>query len=166
MSGRDPFPSPKFENGFTLSGFRPPQRKAYNKPTHIAQTEEPWSRLYDTATLASSRRSVLHHESQAPNDSLDFHLKSVYDHHKDFFWPKNQILCQKETVSEDKRWLFEMLCWQQHYRNPVQPFLISHITLQETGKLKAGDAGEGTRERHQSVDQSTEVLHLQHQVKH
>ncbi|XP_044068265.1 protein C1orf194 homolog isoform X2 [Siniperca chuatsi] len=103
MSSRDPFPSTKFENGFTLSGIRPPQRKTCDKPTHIAQTEQPWSRLHDTATLASTRRSVMHYERQAPNDSLDFQLKSVYDHHKDFFWRKNQILYQKETVSEDQR---------------------------------------------------------------
>ncbi|XP_068454352.1 cilia- and flagella-associated protein 276 [Clinocottus analis] len=100
MSGRDPFPSPKFENGFTLSGFRPQQRTTFDKPAHIAQTEEPWSRLHDAATLASTRRSVVHYEPQAPKDSLDFQLKSVYDHHKDFFWFRNQMLYQKETVSE------------------------------------------------------------------
>ncbi|KAL7398736.1 hypothetical protein ABVT39_014389 [Epinephelus coioides] len=103
MSSRDPFPSKKFENDFSLSGFRLQQRKTYDKPTHLAQTEEPWSRLHDTATLSSSRRSVMHYEHQAPNDSLDFHLKSVYDHHKDFFLGKNQILYQKETVTEDHR---------------------------------------------------------------
>ncbi|XP_026189200.1 cilia- and flagella-associated protein 276 [Mastacembelus armatus] len=103
MSSRDPFPSPKLENGFTLSGFRPQQRKPYDKPTHMAQMEEPWSRLHDAATLASTRRSVMHNEHQAPNDSLDLQLKSVYDHHKDFFWSKNQILYQKETVSEDQK---------------------------------------------------------------
>ncbi|XP_076596100.1 cilia- and flagella-associated protein 276 isoform X1 [Chaetodon auriga] len=103
MSGRDPFPSPKLENGFTLSGFRTQQRKTFNKPTHIAQMEEPWSRLHDSATLASTRRSVTHHEHQAPNDSLDLQLMSVYDHHKDFFWRKNQILYQKETISEEQR---------------------------------------------------------------
>ncbi|XP_030278078.1 cilia- and flagella-associated protein 276 isoform X2 [Sparus aurata] len=103
MSSRDPFPSPKPENGFTLSGFRPQQRKPYDKPTHIAQTEEPWSHLHDMATLASTRRSVMHYEHQAPKDSLDFQLKSVYDHHKDIFWTKNQISYQKETVSEDQR---------------------------------------------------------------
>ncbi|TMS01236.1 Uncharacterized protein E3U43_015783 [Larimichthys crocea] len=102
MSSRDPFPSPKLENGFTLSGFRPQQRKTFNTPTHLAQTEEPWSRLHDRATLASARRSVMHDQHQAPSDSLDFQLKSVYDHHKDFFWRKNQILYQKETVSEDQ----------------------------------------------------------------
>ncbi|XP_029291270.1 cilia- and flagella-associated protein 276 [Cottoperca gobio] len=78
------------------------QRKAYDRPTHLAQTEEPWSRLHETATLASSRRTVMH-ERQAPNNSLDFHLKSVYDHHKDIFWGKNQTLYQKDTVSEDQR---------------------------------------------------------------
>uniref|UniRef100_UPI0037E7C557 cilia- and flagella-associated protein 276 n=1 Tax=Semicossyphus pulcher TaxID=241346 RepID=UPI0037E7C557 len=103
MSSRDPFASPKCENDLTLSGFRPQQMRTYNKPTHIAQTEEPWSRLHDTATSASSLRSVMHSERQGPNDSLDFQLKAVYDHHKDFFWTKNQILYQKETVSEDQR---------------------------------------------------------------
>ncbi|XP_023283466.1 uncharacterized protein C1orf194 homolog [Seriola lalandi dorsalis] len=103
MSGREPFASPRFENGFTLSGFRPQQRKTYNKPTHIAQTEEPWSHLHDAATLASIRRSVMHYEHQAPNDSLDFHLKSVHDQSKDFLRSKSQILYQKETVSEDHR---------------------------------------------------------------
>ncbi|XP_051280252.1 cilia- and flagella-associated protein 276 isoform X2 [Dicentrarchus labrax] len=103
MSGRDPFPFPKLENGFTLSGFRPQQQRRYDTPTHIAQTEEPWSRLHDTATLASTRRSVMHYERQSPNDSLDFQLKSVYDHHKDFFWTKNEVLYQKETLSEDQR---------------------------------------------------------------
>ncbi|XP_074500612.1 cilia- and flagella-associated protein 276 [Sebastes fasciatus] len=103
MSGRDPFPPTKFENCFTLGGFRPQQRKTYDKPTHMSQMDEPWSRLHDAATLASFRQSVIHYEHQAPNDSLDFQLKSVYDHHKDFFWRKNQILYQKETVSEDPR---------------------------------------------------------------
>nr|XP_020471577.1 uncharacterized protein C1orf194 homolog isoform X2 [Monopterus albus] len=78
-------------------------RKTYDKPTHIAQMEEPWSRLHDAATLASTWRSVWCRKHQAPSDSLDFQLKSVYDHHKDFFWSKNQILYQKETVCEDHR---------------------------------------------------------------
>ncbi|XP_019944575.2 cilia- and flagella-associated protein 276 [Paralichthys olivaceus] len=102
MSSRDPFSSPKFENEFSLSGFRPQLRQTCKKPTHIAQTEEPWSRLYDRATLASTRRSVMYDELQAPCDSLDLHLNSVYDHNKDFY-KKNQTLYQRETVSEDLR---------------------------------------------------------------
>ncbi|KAM9785584.1 cilia- and flagella-associated protein 276 [Neosynchiropus ocellatus] len=98
MSKRDPFCSPKTENDFTLSGFRPQQMKPYDKPTHLAQDEEPWSRLHRCGTFSSGQRGV-----QAPLDSLDFHLASVYDHHKDFFWRKNQVLCQRETTSEERR---------------------------------------------------------------
>uniref|UniRef100_A0A3Q0R0H7 Uncharacterized protein n=1 Tax=Amphilophus citrinellus TaxID=61819 RepID=A0A3Q0R0H7_AMPCI len=100
MSNRDPFPHPRVENDLTLSGFRPQQKKTYNKPTHIAQTEEPWSRLHDTATLASTQRTVTHCK-QTPNDSLELQLNAIYDHHKNCFWSKNHILYQKETVSED-----------------------------------------------------------------
>ncbi|KAM9855220.1 cilia- and flagella-associated protein 276 [Aulostomus maculatus] len=100
MSNRDPYPYPKLENDLTLSGFRPKQTK-YNKPTHIAQTEEPWTRLYGAATVASTRHSVLHQEREAPCDSLDIHLRSAYDQHKDFSWNKNQVLYQKEPTSEN-----------------------------------------------------------------
>uniref|UniRef100_A0A3B4H8M2 Uncharacterized protein n=1 Tax=Pundamilia nyererei TaxID=303518 RepID=A0A3B4H8M2_9CICH len=105
MSNRDPFPSPRVENDLTLCGYRPQQKKTYNKPTHIAQTEEPWSRLHDTATVSSTQRSILNctQVQYTPNDSLDLQLNAVYDHHKNCFWSKNQILYQKETVSEDHR---------------------------------------------------------------
>lgn len=164
--------------------------------------EEPWSRLHDAATLASAQRSVMHckHQvifreqiwklldqkvyhgkctlfswPQVSNDSLDFQLKSVYDHHKDFFWSKNQILYQKETVSEENRWVFvtlrswtantASLCQQWHFRYLIHLWWFTGVFFvlkQETGNLKAGKAGKGTRERDQSVGWPTEVLHLQH----
>ena len=34
--------------------------------------------------MASARREVFHHDRTAPNDYLDFELKSVYDHHNQF----------------------------------------------------------------------------------
>ncbi|CAN9516173.1 unnamed protein product [Ophioblennius macclurei] len=108
MSGRDPFPSPKLENGFSLSGFRREQTRPFDKPTHLAQMEEPWSRLHDAATLASSRRQSAapcepdqRRRRQVPADSLDFQLGSVYDHHKDFFWSKSQMLYQRDTVDRN-----------------------------------------------------------------
>uniref|UniRef100_A0A665U150 Uncharacterized protein n=1 Tax=Echeneis naucrates TaxID=173247 RepID=A0A665U150_ECHNA len=103
MSGRVALSSPRPENSVTLSRFRPQQSKKYNKPTHIAQKEEPWSRLHVTATVASTCRSIMYNENQTPNDSLDFHLRSVHDQSKDFLRSKNQILYQKETVSDDHR---------------------------------------------------------------
>ncbi|XP_071776033.2 protein CFAP276 [Centroberyx gerrardi] len=102
MSKRDPFPFPKLENYYSFTGFKQQQKEPYDNPTHIAQTEEPWSRLHDTATMSSTRRSVMHYDQEAPNDSLDFHLKSIYDHHKEFLRSKNQTLYQRETVSEDQ----------------------------------------------------------------
>ncbi|XP_072304687.1 cilia- and flagella-associated protein 276 [Eucyclogobius newberryi] len=100
MNGRDPYPPKKLENDFTLSGYKAPQKITYNKPSHMAQTEEPWSRLHDSATHSSFRRTVFC-DTQAPRDSLDFQLKTVYDHHKDFFCSKNQILCQRDSVCEE-----------------------------------------------------------------
>lgn len=38
------------------------QKETYDKPPHIAQNEEPWRRLYDRATFASIRRSVMYQE--------------------------------------------------------------------------------------------------------
>uniref|UniRef100_A0A667ZU11 Uncharacterized protein n=1 Tax=Myripristis murdjan TaxID=586833 RepID=A0A667ZU11_9TELE len=67
------------------------QRGPYDKPTHLVQSEEPWSRLHDRAT-------------SAPRDSLDFCLKSVYNHHEEFLQTKSQTLYQRETVSAGHRW--------------------------------------------------------------
>ncbi|KAM9752016.1 cilia- and flagella-associated protein 276 [Menidia menidia] len=103
MSRRDPYPPAKFENDFTLSGIRQQQRKTCPKPSHIAQTEDPWRHLHHTPTVASTRRSAEHREHQAPNRSLDLALSAIYDHHKDVFCSKSQIMCQQNTVSEDQR---------------------------------------------------------------
>ncbi|XP_076015397.1 cilia- and flagella-associated protein 276 [Genypterus blacodes] len=98
MSKRDPYGSPKLENDFTLSGFKPEPKKQFDKPTYIAHTEEPWSHLHNAATLSSTQRTV--HEQQVQKDSLDLHLKAVYDHHTDLLRGKNQIVYQKETFEE------------------------------------------------------------------
>ncbi|CAL8251655.1 unnamed protein product [Arctogadus glacialis] len=102
-SSRDPFPFPQPENDNTFTGTKPLQREISDKPTHLAQYEEPWSRLYVTATSSSSSRTVTHHGRKVPHDSLDFHLKSLYDHHEDFLRTRNQTLYQPETVSGDIR---------------------------------------------------------------
>ncbi|XP_015750288.1 PREDICTED: uncharacterized protein C1orf194 homolog, partial [Acropora digitifera] len=57
-----------------------------------------WDRLNKTPTLASSRREIFHHDPQAPNDSLDFVIKSTYDHHKEFLSSRAQTLVQHETA--------------------------------------------------------------------
>ncbi|RXN23180.1 putative protein C1orf194-like [Labeo rohita] len=98
---RDPFPFPRYENDYTLTGSKEIQKLPYDKPTHLAQDDEPWRRLHNTTTQASSRRNVFHCDTTAPKDSLDIHLKSTYDHHLGLFQNKYQIVTQKETVALD-----------------------------------------------------------------
>ena len=70
-------------------------------PTKDAQGSEPWNRLYNTCTLSSSRHEVYNFDPKAPNDSLDFLLKTKYDHHNDLFNEQANTRVQKETVEED-----------------------------------------------------------------
>lgn len=35
----------------------------YDKATHLAQDDEPWRRLHNTTTQASSRRNVFHYDT-------------------------------------------------------------------------------------------------------
>lgn len=71
-----------------------------DKPVHLAQKEDPWNRLNVTCTLASSRREIYHMDPKAPRDSLDFILKSKYDHHDEFLRAKNETLTQPETAGD------------------------------------------------------------------
>jgi len=96
---RDPYPFPRLENDLSFAGAATRQVPPQNRhDTCAAQDEKPWSRLYQTQTLASSRREVFHFDPQAPNDSLDFTIKSVYDHHNEFLRSKANTFVQHETV--------------------------------------------------------------------
>ncbi|XP_017577891.1 protein C1orf194 homolog [Pygocentrus nattereri] len=97
---RDPFPFPRHENDQTFTGKQVCQKPPFKNPTHLAQNAQPWSRLNDTATETSLRRSVLHRDEETPRDSLDFHLRSVYDNHLDFLRDKSQTLQQRETLMD------------------------------------------------------------------
>lgn len=77
------------------------QKYPYGEPTHMAQRQDPWNRLNKKCTLASSRREIYHNDPQAPNDSLDFVLKSQYNHHEEFLDAKNETLFQPETYTEE-----------------------------------------------------------------
>ncbi|XP_063064549.1 cilia- and flagella-associated protein 276 [Engraulis encrasicolus] len=97
----NPYAYPRYENDMSFMGLKETQKLPYDTPTHLAQNEKPWARLYDSATLSSVRRKVHHHDQEASRDSLDFHLKSTYDHHQDFLCHRNETLFQKETYSDD-----------------------------------------------------------------
>ena len=38
------------------------QMQTNREPTHLAQKKDPWNRLNSTATLASARREIYHHD--------------------------------------------------------------------------------------------------------
>lgn len=78
------------------------QKDGYSLPTHLAQQEDPWNRLNSKHTLTSSRHEVFHFDPQAPRDSLDFIVKSKYDHHEQIFKNRNEVVFQKETCDADQ----------------------------------------------------------------
>jgi len=78
--------------------------KKFQKKIFIS-FQEPWNRLFKTPTLASGRREIFHHDSDAPVDCLDFELKSLYDHHNQFLKTQKQVL-QQRRVFQIKYLLF------------------------------------------------------------
>ena len=74
--------------------------KPYSDPSHLAQKADPWYRLSNTCTLASVRKEAAYEDPEAPQDSLDFVLKTEYNHHKEFLKDKNETVLQKETLGK------------------------------------------------------------------
>ncbi|TGZ66870.1 hypothetical protein CRM22_005098 [Opisthorchis felineus] len=59
----------------------------------------PWyERAHDTKTLASTRRYVDYIDPEAPRDTLDFRLNSVYDQHGDYNKNLQESVLQKESL--------------------------------------------------------------------
>jgi len=100
-SVRDPFPNPRLQNDDDFLGQSKATHHTYKDSTEGDQGKEPWSRLFNTPTLASYRRQIQHYDSQAPRDSLDFVIKANYNHHTEFMRGVNETLKQKETFTDD-----------------------------------------------------------------
>jgi len=134
MSTRNPYPFPRLQNDDNFVGSRSTQKQPYTLPAHMAQKEDPWNRLNGTCTLTSSRREVYHLDPQAPRDSLDFVLKSEYDHHKEFLKAKNETLCQPETIGQDHgRVLKNRIVEVPPPQNPLNhPVRISESTKKDS----------------------------------
>ncbi|XP_019401844.1 PREDICTED: uncharacterized protein C1orf194 homolog [Crocodylus porosus] len=77
------------------------QRGSLAELAPLAQEQDPWNRLHATPTLSSVRREVWYLEPGVPQDSLDFNLSSLYDHHKELLRNKNQVVIHKETLFDD-----------------------------------------------------------------
>ncbi|OCT91931.1 uncharacterized protein C1orf194 homolog [Xenopus laevis] len=99
---RDPYSFPRYENDDTFQG-KHMQRTTGRKSNNLPQKEDPWYRLNSTATLSSDRRAVYYYDPESPSDSLDFTLKSLYDHHNGLLKDHNETLYQRETLTENHR---------------------------------------------------------------
>ncbi|XP_040327134.1 cilia- and flagella-associated protein 276 isoform X1 [Herpailurus yagouaroundi] len=72
----------------------------YKNPNHLAQQQEPWSRLNSTPTITSMRREVYFFDPEIPKDDLDFRLAALYNHHTGTFKNKNETLLHQETTQD------------------------------------------------------------------
>ncbi|XP_062522861.1 protein CFAP276-like [Corticium candelabrum] len=96
---RNPYPFPRHQNDsdFTNAGKETDGCELHGKLS-LSPGNNPWKRLNETATLTSYRRDAHHFDPLAPHDSLDFVLKTRYDHHNEFLHSKAETLIQPETV--------------------------------------------------------------------
>lgn len=107
VNHRDPLSYPRLENDETFSGQKAQQKLPFRSDqTDFNQGNEPWNRLYSTATLSSGRHEIYHNDPKSPSDSLDFLLKSQYNQHDETFAGKARTRVQLETVSDDHGSLF------------------------------------------------------------
>ncbi|KAM4701802.1 cilia- and flagella-associated protein 276 [Discoglossus pictus] len=98
---RNPYPYPCYENENTFRGREMQRMASYRKPPHLAQQDDPWCRLNTTPTLSSARKEVYYNDPEAPSDSLDFSIKSLYNNYESFLSDRNETLFQRETFTED-----------------------------------------------------------------
>uniref|UniRef100_A0A3Q2GIP8 Uncharacterized protein n=1 Tax=Cyprinodon variegatus TaxID=28743 RepID=A0A3Q2GIP8_CYPVA len=97
------------------------QKKTFRKPNHVTQREEPWRCLYITATQAIVFSFF---NLKIPKDQLSL----VYDHHKNFFWSKNQMLWEFYGIPEN-----EIRVWVDPKRGSIHNLLISpHLAASDS----------------------------------
>ncbi|XP_017711430.1 PREDICTED: uncharacterized protein C1orf194 homolog isoform X4 [Rhinopithecus bieti] len=98
---RDPFQQPTLDNDDSYLGeLRASKKLPYKNPTHLAQQQEPWSRLNSTPTITSMRRDAYYFDPEIPKDDLDFRLAALYNHHTGTFKNKSEILLNQKTTQD------------------------------------------------------------------
>ncbi|BFZ10556.1 hypothetical protein BsWGS_13595 [Bradybaena similaris] len=78
-------------------GPQAPQIICYPVPIHLAQHQPPWKKLSGHYTINAARQNAFHFDPSAPKDDLDFVIKSSYDHGRDLFKDKREVLRQAEV---------------------------------------------------------------------
>eukprot|EP00794_Sanderia_malayensis_P006007 gene6007-6705_t len=137
---RDPYPYPKYETDNEFVGSRDTEVIKHAKKmtktgnANNISAQDPWTRLYGTQTLTSSRRTVFSHDPQAPRDNLDFVVKSKYNHHQEFLKSKAQTLFQPETLG------FEHGRTLKNRPGPQAPDIdLANLPLRKSADVKKGN---------------------------
>ncbi|CAF1468372.1 unnamed protein product [Rotaria sordida] len=132
VNHRDPLSYPRLENDETYSGHVTQKKIPYRREqTHIDQRNEPWNRLYSTATLSSARHEIYTTDPKAPHDSLDFLLQTQYDQHGETFAGKARTCFQLETISDNHG---RILKNRVVYKAPIQSELNHPLRIAESGR--------------------------------
>ncbi|XP_019486184.1 PREDICTED: uncharacterized protein C1orf194 homolog [Hipposideros armiger] len=101
---RDPFQHPTLDNdGSYVGKLRASEKLPCKNPAHLAQLQQPWSRLSSTPTITSIRRDAHFFKPEIPKDDLDFRLAALYNHHLEAFKNKSEILTHPETTQVTHR---------------------------------------------------------------
>ncbi|XP_019060357.1 protein C1orf194 homolog isoform X1 [Fukomys damarensis] len=98
---RDPFQHPTLDNDDSYLGKpRASEKLPFRNPTHLAQQQDPWSRLSSAPTITSMTRDAYFSDSKIPKDDLDFRLAALYNHHTGAFKNKSEVLLHQETIQD------------------------------------------------------------------
>ncbi|XP_042135667.1 cilia- and flagella-associated protein 276 isoform X2 [Peromyscus maniculatus bairdii] len=111
-----------------LGSLRASKKSSFKNPTHLAQQQEPWSRLNSTPTFTSMRRDACFFDPKMPKDDLDFRLAALYDHHTGAFKNKTEILLHQETIQDKHGSSF-----LENVSTPLRPPSLPGLTSSDTG---------------------------------
>ncbi|XP_060057946.1 cilia- and flagella-associated protein 276 [Erinaceus europaeus] len=129
LCSREAFHHPSRNDSY-LGKMQTPKKLPINKPTHLAQKQEPWTRLSTTPTATTMRRDVNFFDPKIPKDDLDFRLAALYDHHSGTFKNKSEILLQQDTIqntTHEMQIQFAGVCLS----SPPLPPITSSINIRQ-----------------------------------
>jgi hypothetical protein len=128
LATRNPYPYPAYECDDNFIGKQSTLKEPYSQPPHLAQKEDPWYRLSYASTLSSSRKEIFSFDPEAPQDSLDFALKTEYDQHKEFLKDKHETVLQRETLGKPHNRVLKNKAVHVHVQEPAQGHPVRIVT--------------------------------------
>ncbi|CAD7682718.1 unnamed protein product [Nyctereutes procyonoides] len=139
---QDPLQHPTLENNDSYLGkLRASKKLPYKNTTHLAQQQEPWSRLSSTPTITSMRRDIYFLDPEIPKDDLDFCLAVLYNHHTGTFKNKSEILLHQETTQDIHGMNHQDPIPWRTFTPSSATFLSPHTAATNEGYSRKNDGG-------------------------